>query len=184
MGTRGWYGFRSKGRYFLAYNHWDSYYSGLGVQLLMVLLKLAQASSIPLTDVLREKFSRLKLVFSQGPPPTEEEKLTLKDYALEVSDTRPNVDLSDWNHLLHKTQGRLDLIFESGYFLLDGEDLTGDESIQHNIHIEYVYVFDLDAGELVYYAYEKERGRVSLDESSLLKLKEKWTRDEMETEDE
>jgi len=34
MGTRGLFGFRYKGRYYLMYNHWDSYFSGLGVKLL------------------------------------------------------------------------------------------------------------------------------------------------------
>jgi hypothetical protein len=30
MGTRGLYGFRYKGKYYLVYNHYDSYYSHLG----------------------------------------------------------------------------------------------------------------------------------------------------------
>lgn len=34
MGTRGLFGFRYKGRYYLMYNHWDSYFSGLGIDLL------------------------------------------------------------------------------------------------------------------------------------------------------
>jgi hypothetical protein len=43
MGTRGFYGFRYKGRYILFYNHWDSYCDGLGNQILSELKGFTEA---------------------------------------------------------------------------------------------------------------------------------------------
>ena len=54
MGTRGFYGFRYKGRYILFYNHWDSYCSGLGQQILNELLKFTEADYAALAAVLKQ----------------------------------------------------------------------------------------------------------------------------------
>jgi hypothetical protein len=54
MGTRGFYGFRYKGRYILFYNHWDSYYSGLGNQLLDELRKFTEEDWNALMKILKK----------------------------------------------------------------------------------------------------------------------------------
>ena len=54
MGTRGFYGFRYKGRYILFYNHWDSYCDGLGNQILDELRKFTEEDWITLMSILKK----------------------------------------------------------------------------------------------------------------------------------
>ncbi len=53
MGTRGFYGFRYKGRYILFYNHWDSYCDGLGNQILDELRKFTEEDWVTLMSILK-----------------------------------------------------------------------------------------------------------------------------------
>lgn len=62
MGTRGFYGFRYKGRYILFYNHWDSYYSGLGNDILKELNAFTDADWEALRTILKQHLREGTLV--------------------------------------------------------------------------------------------------------------------------
>ncbi len=46
MGTRGLFGFKWKGKYYLAYNHYDSYFDGLGIDLIKEIIKMIKENKI------------------------------------------------------------------------------------------------------------------------------------------
>ena len=54
MGTRGFYGFRYKGRYILFYNHWDSYCGGIGQQIRDELANFTEADYKTLVGLLKQ----------------------------------------------------------------------------------------------------------------------------------
>jgi len=59
MGTRGNYIFRYKGKYYVFYNHWDSYFNGLG-DLIVKELRSWTAADFDLAKTLLEGFAVLK----------------------------------------------------------------------------------------------------------------------------
>lgn len=151
MGTRGAYGFRVNKRDIIAYNHFDSYYEGLGADI------LAQAKEIfgqfpwrKEADIkkVRERVAKLKVV---GDPQ--------KPTAADIKALEPYTDLgvskqstSDWYCLTRKMQGNIKASFDSGYFPGSAEKFLSD-----SLFCEYAYILNLDDGTLeVYEGFNKD----------------------------
>lgn len=126
MGTRGFVGFKVDGITKIAYNHYDSYPSGLGLDVLKWLRKEHLGS-------VRRRAAELRIVEPDSRP-TAEEIVRLKSYAdTGVSTGR----LDEWYVLLRNTQGNPGAILDAGVI----EDGTGTGGM------EYGYLVDLDANE-------------------------------------
>jgi hypothetical protein len=131
MGTRGFLGFVAEDTEKITYNHFDSYPSGLGINVLTWL----RAASDSLTAV-RERIVALRVVDGESEP-TEEDIERLRKYAnTRVSNQR----LNEWYVLLRETQGDPHAILDAGV-IEDGSDFPAD-----SLFAEYGYMVDLDAG--------------------------------------
>jgi len=140
MGTRGLMAFTSGGELKGAYNHWDSYPSGLGAVIAKWLINTDLAEA-------RTKFEALEVV-SEDAEPTPEQVVRLLQYAnLNVSTQSPG----EWYVLLRETQGDPQATLDSG-FIFDSLDFAAD-----SLFCEWGYVVDLDTGALeVYKGFQTE----------------------------
>lgn len=136
MGTRGFVGFVVDGQEKIAYNHFDSYPSGLGVDVLSW-LRIAASEG---TDHLVERARALRVAEGE---PTDEDIERLAPYAnLEVGERseRPT-----WYQLLRKTQGNPGNILAAGVYE-DASTFPCD-----SLFAEHGYLVDLDRGVLEAY---------------------------------
>jgi hypothetical protein len=133
MGTRGFWGFILDGKEYITYNHFDSYPSGLGRDL------LTWGESVRYWDAVRDQVRALRLVDEDGTP-TEEDRA-------KHSGSWQNVSTGgDWYALLRGNQGNPGATLDSGV-MTDGHD-----SPLNSLFAEWGYVFDLDAESLDVYA--------------------------------
>lgn len=109
MGTRGFIGFvDTDGRETIAYNHFDSYPSGIGVEVLEFARHNVDTDNLAEVDRLAKNLKHV----SDRVPPTQADMLALEPYANgRVSTGRP----TDWYCLLRETQGNPVAILECGY---------------------------------------------------------------------
>jgi hypothetical protein len=118
MSTRGFVGFIIDDTEKITYNHYDSYPSGIGVD---VLSWLRLVSATPGSYALLKEQVRELEVVTDDTPITPDHLLNLARY----TDTHVgsqgvgNEVVHDWYQLLHKTQGSPADIIESGYVLDD-----------------------------------------------------------------
>jgi hypothetical protein len=140
MGTRGFIGFVVDGTEKIAYNHFDSYPSGLGVEVLGWLRKAHIGGARRLAGELR--------VVDPSTAPTAEDVEKLRPYANTNVGTQT---LDDWYVLLRETQGNPAATLDAG-FMLDGSDFPLD-----SVFAEYGYVVDFDANTFeAYRGFQKE----------------------------
>lgn len=131
MGTRGFVGFVADGVEKIAYNHWDSYPSGLGADTLAWLRFAAQD-----VENLRQLVRALRVIDEDSPPPTEDDLKRLAEFAdLNVSTRDPR----EWYVLLRETQGNPANMLLAGV-IEDASDFPAD-----SLFAEWGYVVDLDA---------------------------------------
>lgn len=144
MGTRGLMGIRVNSQDKLAYNHFDSYPTGLGEGMVEQLNHILEQEGI---GWLKEKAAALVLV-DEHAKPTPEQIEQLKSFAnLEVNEK----NLEDWYRLLRKAQGELLLTLESGY-MMDSHDFIND-----SLFCEWAYIINLDDKTFeVYRGFRKE----------------------------
>jgi hypothetical protein len=138
MGTRGLFGFYYKGKYYVVYNHFDSYPSGLGNSILEQIHQAQKDGSFAnwVSQLLKLKVIQVHV------PPTPEDIENLKAFTnLQVS----NQSTQDWYCLVHRCQGNLQRVLNSGY-LLPHDDNNGEPYFQ-----EYAYVVNFDTNELDFY---------------------------------
>jgi hypothetical protein len=154
MGTHGLFGFYHKGKYYMVYNHWDSYPDGLGNQLIDEILAAIKNGTF---DEWPKKLENLKIINEDIGVPTEDDIKKLSKYTyLGVS----NGNTCDWYCLLRNCQGSLIEVLESGYLLNccpSGE-----------MYESYAYVVNFDTGCFDFYINEK------LDESIKLCDLKRW----------
>ncbi len=136
MGTRGLFGFCYKGKYYFAYNHWDSYPTGLGASIIQ---QLKHAIDNNLLDDWKNKIIELVEV-DENVPPTEEDINNLKKY---INLGVGNQSTNDWYCLLRGTQGSLKSILDAGYIINYANDTH-----EYGFDIEYTYAVNLDNNTL------------------------------------
>jgi hypothetical protein len=142
MGTRGLMGFVIDGEPKLAYNHFDSYPSGKGVQILAQLRAMLDS-----VEATRTAVRKLRMV-TDDTPPTDDDIDRLLRFA-DVGVSRGS--LTEWYVLLRNTQGDLQASLAAGA-MEDGSAFAGD-----SLFCEWGYVIDLDAERFeVYQGFQKQ----------------------------
>jgi hypothetical protein len=136
MGTRGAYGFRIDGEDKVTYNHFDSYPSGLGSNLVEDLV----GSNV---TKLKEIARRIILVNRAEKPTAEQQELLQKFANLEVSSGK----LDEWYVLLREAQNGLDAWIDDGLpIMIDSQKFLLD-----SLYCEYAYIINLDSGMFEFY---------------------------------
>lgn len=156
MGTRGTYGVRVNGKDKLMYNHFDSYPSNLGVDMLNFLkFSLKEKSRVWLTE-LSEK---LEMVIEDARP-TAEQMDVLKNY---VSLSEQEIKEGNWYGLLRPIQGDLSKALALGF------GVENPDFIKDSLFCEWGYIINLDEGKFeVYKGFQKHAhnlGRYAGEES-------------------
>ena len=135
MGTRGTYGFHVDGQDKLSYNHFDSYPTGLGNDVLKALKAWLDRPDFA------EKARSIKLI-DQDTTPTAADIEACKPYTnLGVS----RQSTQDWYCLLREAQGDLDAALKTG-ILLERNDFIKD-----SLFCEWGYIVNLDDQTLEIY---------------------------------
>lgn len=143
MGTRGLYGFYYRGRFYLVYNHYDSYPTGLGADLAR---EICAAGAVGIARW-KEAFDSGAIVIMDewgADDPTPEQVERLRDYMVAPEGNR-NLD---WYLLLRRCQGSIERVIESGHLLNNVTDNEPDWQ-------EYAYVVNLDTSTLDFYDGER-----------------------------
>jgi hypothetical protein len=152
MSTRGFVGFVIDGAEKIAYNHSDSYPSGLGVHMLDWLTEAMEEPA-----KLREQAVALRVVDPQSEPTAEDIERLRHFGNPHVGGPVNNTEIRSWYQLLRETQGQPGLMLEAGVI----EDSNGFPS--DSLFCEWGYLLDLDAMTLeVYEGFQKvehNRGR-------------------------
>jgi hypothetical protein len=153
MGTRGAVGFYKKinGRaiHKVAYNHFDSYPSGLGDGV----LKMISERSI---DDLNEMFDKITMVNENKKPNAKQVKRCKELGLVNLGVSSQSVD--DWYCILRNAQGSLESYADVG-FMGDGFSFMGD-----SLFCEWAYIINLTDNTLeVYEGFQrsKPKGRYS-----------------------
>ena len=136
MGTRGLVGFVINGTEKLAYNHWDSYPSGLGLQTLAWLREQDLGA-------LAEQVERLELIDEEKEPTPEQVRRAKEAGVIDITVSERST--SDWYCLLRGAQGDLTKTLEVG--MMKGD---ADFAID-SLFCEWAYVINLDDGLLEAY---------------------------------
>lgn len=137
MGTRGAIGFRIDGKDKVKYNHFDSYPSGVGAEL------LAELCGIKDWEKVKEAVRKITFI-DQNVPPTEEQiELCAEFTDLGVGDQ----STSDWYCLLRNAQGSLAPYLTGALpFMADNHTFLLD-----SLFCEYAYIVNLDDMTLEFY---------------------------------
>lgn len=129
MGTRGLYGIIVGEERKLTYNHFDSYPSGLGADLLKFL------KETPL-DQLHEDAVALEVIDGETPPTEAQKERARKAGVVNLGVGEQSED--DWYCLLRDTQGDMRKTLDAGV-MVDGQSFAHD-----SLFCEWGYVIDLD----------------------------------------
>jgi hypothetical protein len=153
MGTRGLFGFRYKGKYYLFYNHFDSYPTGLGAD---IVTQIKEAIDHNRFDEWKEKLLLLEVV-NEDVEPTAEQIERLKPFT-DLTVNRQST--SDWYCLLRKCQGKLQDTLDTGVFYDEG---YSENYLMGDIFIEFSYVVNFDDNTLDCYTSRQQFGKYPLD---------------------
>ena len=149
MGTRGAIGFVLDGKWYVTYNHFDSYPSGLGMEVLEF------CKSVEDWEILKQRVKNLTLVDEEIPVPED----LIEKYSCygqtDVGGVRLAAGtLEDWYNLLRQIQGvatlheiyvgNLEHMIDNHFFMRD------------SLFCEWAYIIDLDEmGLRVYKGFNK-----------------------------
>ncbi|RYD49074.1 MAG: hypothetical protein EOP83_25630 [Verrucomicrobiaceae bacterium] len=142
MGTRGAFGFRVDDTDRVVYNHYDSYPSGLGRDMLQYVAEQNIIHGDNLIPALSgQARGMIKLEPDQKPTPEQ------------IKELEPFTDLSvnggrtdTFYTLLRKTQGDPNLMLEARYYT------PADTFLREGLFCEYAYIINLDKGVLEFYS--------------------------------
>lgn len=135
MSTRGFVGFIVDGKEKIAYNHFNSYPSGLG----MDVMQWAERANL---QTAREQVAALQVVTGEQPP-TQRDIERLSPYM--DDDLAQPPDPPDWSTLLLGTQGDPAKILDCGY-IKDASDFP-----INSLFAEWGYLVNLDIGKIEVY---------------------------------
>lgn len=145
MGTRGFVGFVSGGLTAITYNHFDSYPSGIGVDVLAWLVGL-DAEGL---NTAKAQAANLRII-SDEVPPSVEDMNRLSAYNDDRVTGNPAVQ-PNWYQLLRKTQGNPGAILDAGLYE-DSFEFPFD-----SLFCEWGYLIDFDSEVFeVYEGFQKQ----------------------------
>ena len=152
MGTRGLFGFYYKGKYYVAYNHWDSYPSGLGVEIVNQIKTAIRENRL---EEWKSLLDNIKII-NWEVTPTEEDIYKLAPYTdLSVS----TASTSDWYCLTRKTQGNMNSVLNCGYIDNHVDKSTGEPGWE-----EYAYILNFETNMLDFYSGDQLSNSYSLNQ--------------------
>lgn len=140
MSTRGAWGIKRGDKLIVQYNHFDSYPTGLGKQIVEDLNEWYKDAPEKWIKRLNEVLDEVELIDEEKTPqPTEEQLQYIRDEGINFDENH-----KEWYSVLHKLQGRV-LPYLKGfkYFLNAGEDWLEDK-----LFCEWTYIFNLDNNTL------------------------------------
>lgn len=144
MSTKGIYGFRKNGEDKLTYNHYDSYFSYLGENIINFV------KETPIQE-LNKIYDNLILV-SEDDIPTKEQWKHLNECNIEKPEksvytlVKKENDLIDWYSALRDFQGNLN-IYKSGLKYMT----NSNDFIKNSLFCEYGYIINLDNKSLEFW---------------------------------
>lgn len=141
MGTRGTYGFRADGSDLLAYNHFDSYPGGLGVDILAT----ARRVNPPEVRTMIKGVTRI----DETDSPTQAQANDLNQRGILPSNVSTG---RDWYAWLREYQGDPLGLLGIGYWP------ENNEFINDSLFCEWGYIINLDANELEVYEGFQTKG--------------------------
>jgi len=145
MGTRGIYGVHVGGIDKLAYNHFDSYPSGLGNDILKQYKKLMKNKTL---SEVKHLAIVLEGVDSEKPPTPKQKKLLSKYSNTTVSEQSDD----DWYCLMRELQGNIAETLRVGLYL------PNEDFILDSLFCEWAYILNFDTNKLeVYKGFQKKK---------------------------
>lgn len=154
MGTRGAVGVKSGGQLFITYNHWDSYPSELGRDMVDFCRDLTEETVV----TLKERFKHVKIVEEDGKATPEEQKKYIDAGFYDATVSAQSSE--EWYCLLRKLQGM-------GFLkaVLEGKCqhwIDSQEFLKNSLSCEYAYIIDLDEEDLWFFqGFNKEEDKNS-----------------------
>lgn len=138
MGTRGALGFRIGEQDKVVYNHFDSYPSGLGVNVLTDLQThfIGQPFDAVLAQ-LHKVASELRLIVDGKPEPTEAD---IKRYQKFANTSVDSGELTDWYVLLRNAQGGLKAYLSGDLDIMD----SAASFLLDSLFCEWAYIINMD----------------------------------------
>jgi hypothetical protein len=141
MGTRGVFGFHKNGVDKITYNHYDSYLTGLGEEV----VKFLKNNSI---EKLNAIFDKIEMVNDETPPTKEQIKECEKYTDTGVSSGKTD----EWYVLLRGAQGEPEVYALGLNYMEDG----GDDFLKDSLFCEWGYVINLTTNRLeIYRGFQK-----------------------------
>ncbi len=141
MGTRGAYGLHKGGVDKIAYNHWDSYPTGLGADVAAFVCKHTDEEMAAI-------FDRIELVATKEKPTSDQIAECMPFIDGDVSKQTPE----DWYCLLRTAQGDLEAHAGGLRYMVGNANF-----LQDSLFCEWGYVINLDKGVLeIYRGFQKE----------------------------
>ena len=140
MSTRGAWGIKRGNKLIVQYNHFDSYPTGLGEQIVEDLNEWRKNAPEEWIKRLNEVLDEVEVIDEEETPePTEEQLQYIRDEGITF-----NENYKEWYSVLNELQGRV-LPYLKGfkYFLNTGEDL-----LKYKLFCEWAYIFNLDNNTL------------------------------------
>jgi hypothetical protein len=155
MGTRGAVGFRANGQDRVQYNHFDSYPSGLGSEV----LDFIKGSNLAELKTTAERI----IIIDDSIPPTSQQIKDCKPWTdLGVS----NQSTSDWYCLLRKAQGDLNAYTQGLKYMVNASDFLLD-----SLFCEYTYIINTDEQVLEFYSGFNQKARTRKGRYAAMKSK-------------
>lgn len=136
MSTRGAWGIKRGNKLIVQYNHFDSYPTGLGEQIIEDLNEWRKNDAERWTERLNEVLDKVEVIDEEETSEATEEQLQyIRDEGISFDE-----NCKEWYSVLHELQGRV-LPYLKGfkYFLNAGEDWLKDK-----LFCEWAYIFNLD----------------------------------------
>ena len=142
MSTRGAYGFIKNGEMKITYNHYDSYLSGLGFDIMKFIAETTN-------EELNKIFDNLIMVRENEVPTQEQIKECEKYLNLNVG----NQKIEDWYCLLRNAHGNLNELKKGLRYMIDNKEFMGD-----SLFCEFAYILNLDNNCLeIYKGFNKDK---------------------------
>jgi hypothetical protein len=144
MGTRGAIGFRVNNEDKVQYNHFDSYPSYLGLEI----LNYIQGTNL---HALKATAERIILVEQEESPTSEQIKECEAWTDSDISDN----SVTDWYCLLSDVQGGLNAFSEGLQYMMDYSGF-----LNNSLFCEYAYIINVDEQVLEYYCGFNKKPRI------------------------
>lgn len=145
MSTRGYLAIKKNGKLKGMYNHFDSYPSGLGEDVIQMIQRIPKDKRL---KKLNDTYDYIQLVKEDSKPTKEQQKICKDSGIVDLNVSSQSLD--DWYCLLRKTQGDLRYYFDKVIpYMLNGNAFFDDP-----LFCEWSYIINLDTNKLEVYEGE------------------------------